>query len=327
METLYKVLKNNESCNGGNFNWTNYLPKQKGDKFIPGEWTPEISMTDINICNYGYHLTTKPINCLISSNSIYEAEAKQVINKKEDKVVCNSVRLLRKVTFNTGLNNTGEYNSGNSNSGYRNSGDSNSGYRNSGDSNSGDSNSGDRNSGDSNSGYWNSGDSNSGDSNSCNSNSGDRNSGNRNSGDSNSGNSNSGDRNSGDRNSGNWNSGNWNLSDFNSGAFNTEEHEVNLFNKKISLSLYKTIAFPNYFYFDLTEWYFYSKEKMKNDSNKQLTQGCLKVISYKLAWKRSFEKATTEEVKATIKLPNFDYKVFEDITGITKKMIDDKLRI
>ena len=36
--------------------------------------------------------------------------------------------------------------------------------------------------------------------------------------------------------------------------------------------------------------------------------------------------STTEEVEKTIKLPNFDYKIFKDITGITKKMIKAKLR-
>jgi hypothetical protein len=33
-----------------------------------------------------------------------------------------------------------------------------------------------------------------------------------------------------------------------------------------------------------------------------------------------------EEIKQTIKLPNFDYRIFKEITGITKIMIDKKLR-
>jgi hypothetical protein len=31
-------------------------------------------------------------------------------------------------------------------------------------------------------------------------------------------------------------------------------------------------------------------------------------------------------VKKTLNLPNFNYKVFEEISGITKKMIEDKLK-
>ena len=36
--------------------------------------------------------------------------------------------------------------------------------------------------------------------------------------------------------------------------------------------------------------------------------------------------ANKEDVAKTLKLPNFNYKLFEEITGITKKMITDKLK-
>ena len=202
-------------------------------------------------------------------------------------------------------------NSGNRNSGYRNSGDMNFGYRNSGDMNSGNWNSGNGNSGDMNSGNWNSGDGNSG---------------NWNSGNWNSGNGNSGNRNSGDGNSGDMNSGNWNSGNRNSGYFNTTEPKRWFFNK---LTDRKQFVFPDYFFFNLIESV--SVDNMtKQEKNKypdyKITTGFLRVYGYKEAWKRSFEKANKEDVKKTLELPNFNYKIFEEITGISKKMLNKKLK-
>jgi len=42
-------------------------------------------------------------------------------------------------------------------------------------------------------------------------------------------------------------------------------------------------------------------------------------------WKESFDKAGKEDVADTLKLPNFDYKIFEEISGITKEDFDKKL--
>ena len=170
----------------------------------------------------------------------------------------------------------------------------------------------DRNSGDSNSGDWNSGD---------------WNSGYRNSGDWNSGDSNSGYRNSGDCNSGDWNSG-----DSNSGYLNTDEPFIRLFNKDTkfkSKDIGIKIKFPDYFYFDLAEWVGV-KNMTKAEKEKypyyETTTGFLRVYKYKEAWKRSFNKATKKDVALTLKLPNFDYRIFEKISGITKKMMDTKLK-
>jgi len=164
-----------------------------------------------------------------------------------------------------------------------NSGDSNSGYMNSGNWNSGDRNSGDRNSGDRNSG---------------NSNSGNWNSGNWNSGYRNSGNRNSGDRNSGDSNSGDSNSGNWNSGNYNSGFLNTDEPTVRMFNKDTGLKR-DDIDSPDYFYFDIDD-----------------------KIGYKKSFIKSFEKAERKDIDKTMKLPNFDYDLFEEISGITKMMLE-----
>ena len=171
-----------------------------------------------------------------------------------------------------------------------------------------------------------SGDSNSGDSNSGDSNSGDSNSGHCNSGDRNSGHCNSGHCNSGDCNSGDWNSGDWNSGDSNSGHCNSNEPKKRLFNKETDV---KNIVFPNWFYFDLTEWI--NVNDMSDEEKEKFywyktTDGYLRTVDYKEAWRLSFEKSDVEDLKKTLKLPNFDYNIFEEISGINKKDFDRKLK-
>ena len=226
--------------------------------------------------------------------------------------------------WNSGNWNSGSRNSGHCNSGHCNSGSSNSGDCNSGDCNSGDCNSGSRNSGHCNSGHCNSGDCNSGDCNSgdCNSgdcNSGNRNSGSRNSGHCNSGSRNSGDCNSGDWNSGNWNSGNWNSGNWNSGFFNSDEPCVRMFNKMTNYKR-KDVNIPSWCYFDLTVWVSHDtateEEKTEHKNEIEVCGGFLKPINYKDAWRIAWNKVSVKERKQLFELPNWDNKVFEEITGI-----------
>ena len=88
-------------------------------------------------------------------------------------------------------------------------------------------------------------------------------------------------------------------------------------------------SFPDYWYFDLNEWI--NVSEMTNEDKKKYcwyktTDGYLRTVDYKEAWKLSFENATKEDVKKTLNLPNFNYKIFEDISGITKEMINKKLK-
>ena len=178
-------------------------------------------------------------------------------------------------------------NSGNCNSGNRNSGNSNSGNT-----NSGDCNSGNRNSGNTNSGYWNSGDSNSGDSN------------------------------SGYSNSGNWNSGNWN-----SGYFNIDIPKVRIFGLETEVKR-GDIIFPDYLYFSLTNWIDFddmSDQEKKENSFAEYTNGYLKIYEYKEAFMNSFNVADLDDIKKTLELPNFDYEIFETISGISKDDFDRRL--
>ena len=184
-----------------------------------------------------------------------------------------------------------------------NSGDWNSGNFNSGDYNSGNRNSGNRNSGDWNSGDWNSG--------------------NKNSGDWNSGNRNSGDCNSGDWNSGNFNSGGFNSGSWNSGFFNSDEPDIRMFNKDTNLKR-GDINIPLWCYFSLTVWVSHDtateEEKEKYKREIETCGGYLKTLEYKEAWKLAWGKASKEEHKQLLKLPNWNNKVFREITGIDAEL-------
>jgi len=140
-------------------------------------------------------------------------------------------------------------------------------------------------------------------------NSGDRNSGNRNSGDWNSGN-----RNSGDSNSGYWNSGDWN-----SGYCNSDTPKVRIFNKETAVKR-DDIEFPDFFYFDLTQFVSYDtatdEERKEHKKEIEARGGFLKTIGYKEAWRKSWDKAYDEDRRKVLSLPNWDNAVFFEITGI-----------
>ena len=194
---------------------------------------------------------------------------------------------------------------------------------NSGNGNSGNDNSGKLNSGDRNSGNWNSGNGNSGNWNSGNGNSGFCNSGLINSGDCNSGDFNSGDCNSGDFNSGDFNSG-----DFNSGFFNTKDQKyIFIFNKPIEKNVLENVRFPDFLYFELAEWVPLKKmtqEEKNMHPEAEISGGYLKTYEYKEAFRKSFEEAKRKknwpEQLALLKaIPNFDAKIFEEISGIKEE--------
>jgi len=166
-----------------------------------------------------------------------------------------------------------------------------------------------------------------------NGNSGHQNTGNRNSGDWNSGNWNSGYWNSGDWNSGNWNSGDWNSGNWNSGHrnsgyFNTTQAPVRIFNAETDMAR-DDIDFPEWLYeMKITEWVDY---KDMSDQEKleyplaEYTGGYTKEYDYKEAFRNAFDNAKKEDVVKTLNLPNFDYGIFEEITGISKLDFQRKL--
>ena len=145
-------------------------------------------------------------------------------------------------------------------------------------------------------------------------NSGSCNSGGWNSGNWNSGSCNSGNWNSGDCNSGGWNSGNWN-----SGYFNSDSPLVRIFNKETNIPL-DDIDFPSFLYFNLTVWVSHDtateEEKEAHKTEIETCGGFLKTLSYKEAFRIAWNKASKEEHKKLLKLPNWNNEIFKDISGI-----------
>ena len=292
----------------------------------------------IQICESGFHSCEKLSDCFnyypFQPSEIKVAEVLawgDVKHEESSSKICSSrIEITKELEWAEVLKicNSGYGNSGYGNSGYGNSGNGNSGNWNSGYGNSGNGNSGNRNSGYGNSGNGNSGDRNSGDRNSGDRNSGNGNSGDRNSGDGNSGDRNSGNGNSGDWNSGNGNSGNWNSGDRNSGYFNTPDQKyIFIFNKRIEKSILNDIRFPYFLYFELSEWVninqMSSEEKNKHPECDAIG-GYLKTYSYKEAFRKSFEMAKRkpdwQKQLALLKaIPNFDAKIFEEISGIREE--------
>ena len=237
---------------------------------------------ELKICECGFHFCANPIDVFgyyqfSDYTLIAEIEALGNIKQEGTKLVTDKIKIVKEFTDEE-LQEL--IRNGNCNSGRYNSG-----CYNSGDLNSGRCNSGNYNSGDYNSGTYNSGDRNSGNCNSgcCNSgkcNSGWHNSGDFNSGGFNSGDYNSGDYNSGYHNSGYHNSGYFNKGDWNSGIFNTDEPTMRAFNKPTNIKMTDFIV---------------NRELFDRISNNTLIDGDIELIK---------------------SLPNFDAKIFLEITGI-----------
>ena len=239
-------------------------------------------------CERGFHACEKVNQCFNyysfgPTNKIAIVELSGEVIVDNDKLVSNIITIIEEVSWENMLK-----------------------IVNSGIGNSGHSNSGDWNSGDWNSGNWNSGDRNSGHSNS----------GHSNSGHGNSGHSNSGNCNSGDRNSGDWNSCNKETGYFNSVSPNI----INVFNTPISIKTWESCDKPNFIYnLILNKWISFENmtDEEKIDYPKAyVCQGYLKQFSYKEVWKNAFDNRNEDDLELLKALPNFDAKVFEEISGI-----------
>ena len=277
----------------------------------------------LELCESGFHACERLVDCF----SYYEPNrAKTRIceilvwgdiqrNTEDTKLCASRIHIVKEVSWNKvcrlcnnigignqGLGNSGNYNSGNSNSGNWNTGNNNGGKYNSGNCNAGSGNVGTGNIGNNNCGHYNSGHRNVG-------------------------NNNMGCRNVGDYNTGHSNVGNWNKGSFNIGCFNTADATVHMFNKSVVGISPFDILVPGFCIFDTTEWV--SARCMTDEEKKQhpeyvTTGGYQKQYDYKEAFRKSFEKAKRlpdwpEQLKRLKALPNFDAKVFEEISGIKEE--------
>lgn len=123
-------------------------------------------------------------------------------------------------------------------------------------------------------------------------------------------------------NTGKNNTGLNNSGDCNSGFFNTDEPFLRMFNKETTLKK-QDIDLSFLYDMKLTEWI--SKENMsekekQENPNYETIGGYLKTFTYKEMWFNWYVKQNKEKIDAKIKaLPNFDSKIFEEITGLEIK--------
>ena len=192
--------------------------------------------------------------------------------------------------YNTGHRNTGDWNTGHYNTGHRNKGHYNAGDRNTGNYNTGDRNTGNRNTGCFNTGYWN----------------------------------------TGDRNTGHLNTGNWNTGNRNTGCFNTITPEGGYyFNRWLSYEEWRNTYKPLWLY-EPNPAMWVSEENMTAEEKKQFPHykklgGYLRENDMKEEWRKAYEGATEEDIQAARDLPNFDYDVFEEITGLDLRPVKSNL--
>jgi hypothetical protein len=250
----------------------------------PGKWTPEIK--DTEECIKGYHVTQYWNMWYKKDCRIFKCEVKGCTCCEYPgvigKEVCTSIRLVKEIFPVFDKNsNTGCWNTGDWNTGDCNTGNWNTGNRNTGDSNTGNRNTG----------YWNTGDCNTSDRNTGNWNTGDCNTGDRNTG-----NWNTGNWNTGDRNTGNCNTGNWNTGNMNTGFFNTVDPDIQVFNKPCRREDWENVDKPSFIYFPM-------------------------IGTMLESWRKAYDSASDEEKLSLVKLPNFNAKVFQEISGI---LVDEK---
>ena len=135
---------------------------------------------------------------------------------------------------------------------------------------------------------------------------------------------NSGNWNSGNRNSGNRNSGDWNITSFSNGCFNTKEPKIYLFDKPSDWT-YRDWANSDARYIlnnmptDDICWVYsenMTDEEKEKHPEHETTGGFLRTLnksSERQAWWKSLDEHRKKEVKS---IPNFDAKIFKEITGI-----------
>ena len=140
----------------------------------------------------------------------------------------------------------------------------------------------------------------------------------------NTGNRNNGHGNSGEWNSGNWNTGDWNKTNHSSGCFNTIEPRITFFNKESSWTYGDWLASDAKFLLDRipTEnfgWVNFenmTEEEKEANPKAKSTDGYLKVIKPKISVQEWWESLRPTDKDTILGIPNFNRKIFKEITGI-----------
>jgi hypothetical protein len=94
---------------------------------------------------------------------------------------------------------------------------------------------------------------------------------------------------------------------------------VRIFNKETNLKR-EEIHFPSFLYFDLNVWVSHNtatdEEKKLHKKEIEDCGGFLKILEYKEAFRLAWNKASKEEHKKLLELPNWDNEIFKKISGI-----------
>ena len=263
---------------------------------------------NIGLCEAGFHFCQVASDCFNyysfnPENKVAEVEAIGLTETDGNKSVTNNIRIVREIPWqelltivNTGKACTGFCNIGDRNTGDWNTGDWNTGDRNTGNCNTGNCNTGNRNTGDWNTGDWNTGD------------------------------WNTGNWNTGNRNTGDWNTGDWNTGDWNTGFFNTDEPFVRSFNKptKMHMNEFRNLDGVKVLAWNYeNNWWVYSENMTDEEKTlhpeHETAGGYLKTIPFKDACKLMWSSLNDDEKKSVKAIPNFNAKMFLEITGIDVK--------
>ena len=111
---------------------------------------------------------------------------------------------------------------------------------------------------------------------------------------------------------------------------NIDEPLVRIFGKETQTKR-DDLSFPSFFYFDLNTWI---NESDMSDKEKEAYPsyvtcgGYLKCREYKQAWRESWDKATSEDKKKVMDLPNWNNGMFKTISGIdVEKELNSKVEL
>ena len=93
--TMYKVLRDGRSCNGGEHEWS--LPTKNGDgEWTPGDWHEHDGK--LAMCHSGFHITSDPPQWWDTGRDVFEVEHDgYVVEDGGDKICVSRVRLVRQV--------------------------------------------------------------------------------------------------------------------------------------------------------------------------------------------------------------------------------------
>ena len=139
----------------------------------------------------------------------------------------------------------------------------------------------------------------------------------------NEGKDNTGLKNTGDYNTGYYNSGDYNTGNSNSGMFSTITPKITMFEKETDLTIEEARALKGVKILKLNyenNWWIY--EENMTDEEKELhpeyktTGGYLKVIPFKEACNLMWDNLDDDDKLNVLELPNFDARIFLEITGI-----------